>query len=407
MLTVAACDPYSFGTGARGSWKPPVEKLDWMYDSEAIARIAAEIGEKVDCAVLGQIPWDEVPRAIVQAFPGSMASLQSLSTQHDHLNFIYSDNLDPDYLRTYAEHYAFINPWSHHWDGVPGGTVALSEQEYPAHLLKGTEFYHDWLKPQKNMEAAAGLKVSGAGDGLIFLPVHYGLAQSAGYDEPVTRVLRHLRGNLARAMHLSTHMSTGLERATASAAIIERQDCAAIVVDASLRLRDANDLAERLLTAGDPLRVRQGRVGLAQKRATLRFAEIVSALARSLPIDTSPLVVRSDNETYLLSFAAIPVGASGLSGLLTEPQPQVLVMVRKPEATPSVIPPARILTEVFRLTPAEIRLCNELAVGASLSEAAASLGISVETARVRCKTVFQKTRTHRQIELVTLLRSLR
>ena len=378
-----------------------------MYDSEAIARIAAEIGEKVDCAVLGQIPWEEVPRAIVGAFPGSMATLQSLSANHDRLNFLYVENVDPAYLKSYMEHYAFVNPWAEHWESVPSGPVALSEREYPARLLEGTEFYNDWLKPQKNLEAAAGIKVSGEGDSLIFLPVHYDMAQSADYDDPLSHVLLRLRGNLGRAMHLSTQMTTGMERAAASAAIVERQDCAAIVVDPSLRLRAVNDMAQQLLSAGDPLRVHQGQVSLAPKGATLRFAEIIHALTRSLPIDATPLVVRNENQTHLLSFAAIPVSASTLTGLLTQPQPLVLVLVRKPEATPSIIPPADVLSEVFMLTPAEIRLCNELAVGASLAEAAAGLGISVETARVRCKTIFQKTQTHRQIELVTLLRSLR
>lgn len=378
-----------------------------MYDRDAIARLAAEIGEKVDCAVLGQISWDEIPRAFVDAFPGSMPSLQSYSTRHEHLNFIYSDNMDPHYLRTYAEHYAYINPWARHWDGVPGGTVALSEQAFPVRLLKGTEFYNDWLKPQKGLDAAAGLKVSGCGEGLIFLPVHYSMAQSAAYDGPVCEILRHLRGNLARAMHLSSHMVAGLEGASASAALVERHDCAAFVVDASLRLRDANSQAESLFAADGPVRVRQGRVALAAKRATLRLADIVRALTQGLPNDASPLVVRNESETYILSFASIPVGATGLSGLLMQPQPLVLVMVRKPGATRSVLPPARILAEVFLLTPAEIRLCNELAVGASIGEAAANLGISVETTRVRCKTVFQKTQTHRQLELVTLLRSLR
>ena len=378
-----------------------------MYDQHAIARIAAELGEKVDCAVLGEIHWDEIPRAIVEAFPGSMASLQSLSAEHDHMNFMYADNIDPHFLKTYREHYAFINPWSRHWDGVPGGTVSLSEQAYPARLLANTEFYNDWLKPQKELDAAAGLKVSGDGQGLMFLPVHYGLSFSDAYDEPISEILRHLRGHLARALHLSSRISVGLERTAASAAVLERQDCAAFVVDASLRLRNANGQAEALFAADEPFRVRHGRVALAAKRGTPGLAETVRTLAEGLPAEASPLIVRGERGTYLLSFAAIPVGAAGMSGLLMQPQPLVLVMARKPEATRSVIPPAGILAEVFLLTPAEIRLCNELAVGASIGEAAASLGISVETARVRCKMIFQKTQTHRQLELVTLLRSLR
>src|SRR6202030_801549 len=64
---------------------------------------------------------------------------------------------------------------------------------------------------------------------------------------------------------------------------------------------------------------------------------------------------------------------------------------------------AAILAKTFRLTPAQAKLACVIARGASPEIAAGELKISRETARNQLKSVFAKTDTHRQSELVALL----
>ena len=61
------------------------------------------------------------------------------------------------------------------------------------------------------------------------------------------------------------------------------------------------------------------------------------------------------------------------------------------------------LRALFGLTSAEAKLASLIAQGTSLKEAGARLGLRRETARSRLKTVFEKTNTHRQAELVRLV----
>jgi DNA-binding CsgD family transcriptional regulator len=65
--------------------------------------------------------------------------------------------------------------------------------------------------------------------------------------------------------------------------------------------------------------------------------------------------------------------------------------------------PAALLGQAFALTPAEARLAVIIAQGAKAEYAAEVLGISLATARNQLKSVFSKTGTHRQSELVALL----
>jgi DNA-binding CsgD family transcriptional regulator len=61
----------------------------------------------------------------------------------------------------------------------------------------------------------------------------------------------------------------------------------------------------------------------------------------------------------------------------------------------------------FGLTRAEARLVVHLVTGRSLKSSAKALGVGYETVRRQVKSVFQKTGTHRQSELVlTVLRAV-
>ena len=91
---------------------------------------------------------------------------------------------------------------------------------------------------------------------------------------------------------------------------------------------------------------------------------------------------------------AVGFGASGAVAAL---------FVSDPGSGP--VTSAIVLQALYGLTPAEGRLAHQLATGASLEEAAARLGLRLETVRSRLKVIFQKTDTHRQADLVRLILS--
>ena len=61
------------------------------------------------------------------------------------------------------------------------------------------------------------------------------------------------------------------------------------------------------------------------------------------------------------------------------------------------------LQDKFGLTPAEARLALRLVAGDSLKNSAQALGIGYETARTTLKSIFHKTGTCRQAELVIVI----
>lgn len=69
-------------------------------------------------------------------------------------------------------------------------------------------------------------------------------------------------------------------------------------------------------------------------------------------------------------------------------------------------PPPRLLTSLFGLTQAEGKLVQHLVIGDTLEKTAKHIGIGHETARSQLKSIFVKTGTKRQAELIGLLSRL-
>jgi DNA-binding CsgD family transcriptional regulator len=65
--------------------------------------------------------------------------------------------------------------------------------------------------------------------------------------------------------------------------------------------------------------------------------------------------------------------------------------------------PIDLLRCHFGLTPAEARLALHLVAGETLRSAEAKLSMTYETARTHLKSIFQKTGTCRQAELVVAI----
>ena len=173
----------------------------------------------------------------------------------------------------------------------------------------------------------------------------------------------------------------------------------AIAVDYNGTVLYVNAAMER--TLGEDIRIQNHRLRLSDPKAREQFETLIKALkAGRLVPEVEPLVVkRHDTTPVVMRVMIIPepnqTQFSGAAAILT-----FLFVGQRCRPAPL------LLSRIFNLTPAEARLTCELASGSDLIRAACTLNISWETARTQLKTVFAKTNTHRQGELVALLSCL-
>lgn len=199
--------------------------------------------------------------------------------------------------------------------------------------------------------------------------------------------------HLARAIEIEDRISR-----PARLEMFENLPHGLALLDRGSRVLRMNALAQQLIAAEDGLHMQLDSLHTANGRL-----DIEAFL--NLPVgDTgSPEPVSLRIERF---FAEQPLSAmiSAVPAEWQDPAHQegaVLLVLSDPDWV--ICPTEATLMELFRLTQGEARFVRMLVNRRSLPKASAALSISQETARRHLKSVFEKTLTHSQSELIHLL----
>lgn len=178
-----------------------------------------------------------------------------------------------------------------------------------------------------------------------------------------------------------------------------------IVLDTAAEPVFVNRSAEALLERGDGLR-RAGRsIAATDLGGAMRLQVAIHHVGAELERDAAGprrapiLELRRSGARRPLIATVLPVRPAPV-----EPADAAIVLyVINPDADL-----ARLVTPVcklYALSPVECRLVVQLAMGATLAEAAISMRVKEQTARAYLKQIFVKTGTNRQTDLVRLMLS--
>ena len=186
----------------------------------------------------------------------------------------------------------------------------------------------------------------------------------------------------------------------ASSHALDQLPTGVILVDASGRILFANVAAEHTLSAREGLTAESGRLVALLASETTSLRALIGAAVRTTIGDAvhpgGVMNVSRPGFERPLSVLVTPVPGNATYGNLGQPAAAVLIL--NPDTRHS--PEPAVLRTLFKLTQAECRLVIAICAGASLVDAAQSLGITRETAKSYLKRVFAKTGTSRQSEPV-------
>ena len=185
---------------------------------------------------------------------------------------------------------------------------------------------------------------------------------------------------------------------TSPTAALNAMRLPAIALDQHGFIDEVNAAAE--VVFDNDVKIMDRRLFVRDPAARALLKEVIDQLRTSShcnPLATDPIIVQRRDKMPVI------VRIWPFDGAAHSPAQEVRALLTLNALGPKPGPPAAILARTFRLTPAEAKLACVIARGASPGIAAGELKISRETARNQLKSVFAKTDTHRQSELVALL----
>jgi len=174
----------------------------------------------------------------------------------------------------------------------------------------------------------------------------------------------------------------------------------AILLDSKGQVLEVNDAAK--VHVGACVRVAHHQVSALDRKANDRFQALIANAAHEhepgqLGDDAFVILPQPGRRPVIAYAVPIPsTSGDGIAGTM------IVLVSQEHDRGPDAV----LLQRLFSLTPAELRLVTALARGHDLQSTAALLKLSVGTLRVHLKSIFEKTNTGRQAELVWLLARL-
>ena len=363
--------------------------------------------ERIYDAAVDPASWAPVMAILKQEFATSAETFYFLDFPRHAMRPLHVDGISASFYRSFADRYFTPdNPWIRaeplHRLGVIRTDQRLQAYFRDADILRRSEYYNDWLRPQELHHSLGTTLLSERGtiaNMTLLRPAEVG-----GYDSAEVETFDLICGHLRRALSIALRLETLATRERVTSEALDRLPYGIVILDLGGKLLQANRMAQRLLRAGDGLSVRHGRLVAAQTRERAGLDDLVRRVGGE-PAATGAfqMTISRPKGGRPLSLSAISLSAR--PGIFAVAEPTILVLIADPEMSRPT--QAQFVRSRYGLTRAEARLALSLLARHDLRRAAEEAGMTYETARWYLKTLFQKTDTRRQSELVgRLLRDM-
>jgi DNA-binding CsgD family transcriptional regulator len=344
--------------------------------------------------------WSAFLDVLVSSYEGGKAIGAIHDTARHNGSAFATSGWEPARISAYPSRYSLTNPFIPPMAKRPVGLVVLAGSAVPRSELIKTEFYNDMLRPS-NIDDVVTVILQR--DGSLHMTLAVGIPQvTAEGDADAIGRLQRLAPHLIRVVQLNRRLADLEMQANAAEAALDRFASAMLIVNTVGHVIFMNRMAERIVAAGDGLRLVGKGLDAASRHESLTLRNLVaSALLASHRIEAEPGgVMRVTRPSGHAPYEVLVVPISGTTMKIAFNGPLAAIFVRDPVA--QVVTSAKRLQGLYGLTGAEARLMQALLAGETLNLIAERTRVSKETLRSQLKAVFQKSGTSSQAELIRL-----
>jgi len=261
-------------------------------------------------------------------------------------------------------------------------------------FVEHNEFYQDFFIAYDARYSMTG-RVDECCDQYTILSVLRAVGQQQ-FDAAEQLAAQRFSGHLQRALRLQMHTQNLHDKIELGAMAIDALALAMLIVDDKGTILHLNAGAECLLNnkvsglTGIP-----GRLSAADPVNKNRLAALILA-ATGYPAVGGAMLLNGE-QTRQVFVTPLPAASPFAKNWQT---PLALVLVIEAGYTLSTL---QLLGKLYNLTPAELRVASALLAGHSPEQYALEAGVSRTTVRSQLSSLFRKTGTRRQSELVAVL----
>ena len=381
------------------------------YDSEAIYSLIGRIYD----ASLDARAWPQVVTDIASLQDTDKALLFTPTHLPTQGGFVFPVGISESAMQQWADCYAPHDVWTRavKLKGLAEGDVATDEDLVPHEEFLQTRWYQEFLSRIGIARVCCGIVfgVDSANMPMTAFSTYRDITSPA-FGTRERELTRILIPHLSRSLGIMNRLHIAELKSAASLAALDRLTSGVLLFGANRTVLFANRSARKTLSEEDGLRLRltaNGNTVLAA--ASIETQHVLdSALNTCLtPVNIEVAhfseavrIKRSiRHEPIVINLSALPLENEFGSG---PERPLAIGFLNDPSVPVKM--DEQLLRKIYDFSPAECRLANQLCLGGSLFEIGRRMNISENTVKTQIKSLFAKTGTNRQAQLVKTIHSL-
>ncbi|WP_460528959.1 helix-turn-helix transcriptional regulator [Chitinimonas naiadis] len=348
----------------------------------------------IHAVVLEPSKWDALLRRIGDAIKASSGTFQLRDKVSGNALQWHSYGHDEKVVAAYAKQFISQDPWTGVIDRTPVGKWVAEHQYFDDGFVSRNDFFQKFMLPN-GLRRIIGTRAFDDGRHEALISFQRG-TDGSPFNGSEAELLSRLSPHLELACRLSTEFSRLRMQAAVARQALDRLAAPLWVVDGEGQVLFSNQAAE---TDGLPgMHLRHGCLVAEDANVHMRLLSLLQQASSRQSLRGALALERPEGGRLTVLIAPMPAD----SPLVADSRrPLVLLMAHDPNA--SEAQPLEVLAALYGLSPAECRLAALLLEGDTPAEAAERLQVQVSTVRTQLKSMFWKTGTHRQGELLKLL----
>lgn len=347
--------------------------------------------------------WDSFLGNLAATMGAHAARMRMVDKRNNNFGLIAGAGHDSAFDQHYADYYTKVDLFNPILAQQNVGAAFDSHHLIPDETFYRSEIYNDLFR-QYDYFYGLGGNILKSDNIISRIGVHRSRTQGPYSDQDLS-LLNQLMPHLTRAFKLGTHLQELKSKQEGMEDALYRSSTPLILIDEYESVAFINQRAESLLNGNNNLTIINNHLQLLREVEQLQLHKLIhQAVATGARKGTkSGGAIRVTSETgeqrYNLIITPYPSRSTSHLGLNTRICAAVFIHDTRQASKLS----SDLLKTLYKLTPSEIRLAEGVVDGLTPAEAATKFGVSINTTRSQLRSLFAKTDTQRQAELVRLL----
>lgn len=368
-----------------------------MIDPEQLSTVIGQVYE----AALDPEGWPVALEGVAAFVGGAAAMLFWQDALLAKGGRYHSWGDDPEFTRSYFEKYIALSPVRKIQYLIPVGNVTSISRIIGIRNMRQSQFFREWMHPQGYVDnVLTNLDRTSTSLAAFAVARH---ERDGLVDAPTRRKMALLAPHVRRAVLIGKLADLRRSESETWSRLLDGIDAGIFLVDRGGHVVQKNQVAEIMLVAADVIALVGGRLHCLDRRLVKDFDDFQSLATHG---DTRigsegialPLVGRSAAD-YVVHF--LPLRANQQRPAFDDPRAEAALFFRL--ASVDMRSGMQILARRYSFTPREIEVLQAIVEVRGVPQVAALLGISTRTAKAHLHSVFAKTGTDRQADLVKLV----